>query len=407
MASGATLSFLLPYPAIGARTDRSSGRSRSLLTIWLEGGPSQLESWDPHPGMLGLPRDFAIKTRTPELLISRFYPQTADVIDSLTLIRSLVSREGDHERASYYLKTGYRMDPTLIHPALGARLAHEIPDLNLEIPPFISIGEWIWPARGGFLGARYDAFRVVDSRHGLDNVTSRATSDRQSRRLENLQIVEKAFSRRHHFAESVTLHEANTQDALTLMSSEQLSAFQVDAEPAAIRNSFGPGEFGTGCLLALRLVTAGVRAVEVTLSGFDSHVNNLETQKGLAGTLDPALASLMTELRARDLYDSVVVLVIGEFGRTPQVNALEGRDHWPHGFSCLVGGGGIQEGLVIGSTDPAGESREPEDPIRVNDLHATLLTRFGLDSHQESMTDVGRPMAFSDGTPIDRLLKLR
>ena len=323
----------------------------------------------------------------------------------MTVIRSLTSREGDHERATCYLKTGYRMDPTLVHPSIGAILAHQLPSPNLEVPAHVSIGEGPFPARGGFLGDRFDAFRVLDSREGLDNVEPRVPEDQMARRLENLRVVEESFRRSHPFAEDVTLHDSNTRDALTLMSSEQLAAFRIENEPEAIRKPFGETPFGMGCLVALRLIETGVRSVEVTLDGFDSHVNNLETQKARAESLDPALASLIQQLKQRDLFGSTILLVIGEFGRAPRINPLEGRDHWPHGFSCLVGGGGLRGGQVIGSTDPQGEKKEPEDPIQVNDLYSTILSQFGVDPHKEMMTDVGRPMAFSDGAVLARLMK--
>ncbi|MFM8289961.1 MAG: DUF1501 domain-containing protein, partial [Planctomycetaceae bacterium] len=153
-----------------------------------------------------------------------------------------------------------------------------------------------------------------------------------------------------------------------------------------------------------RLLERGVRAIEVTLDGFDSHVNNYETHKARGAELDPALATLVRELVERDLFQSTVLLVVGEFGRTPRINPAGGRDHWPGGFSCLLGGGGLQRGRVLGATDPTGERTQPERPIEIADLYATILETLGIDFTQEHLTPIGRPMAYSQGTPIEELL---
>jgi uncharacterized protein (DUF1501 family) len=189
-----------------------------------------------------------------------------------------------------------------------------------------------------------------------------------------------------------------------MMTSDQLKAFDLDDEPAAVQQKYGDSRFGRGCLVARRLIEQGVRAVEVTLDGFDSHANNFEAHKSNGAILDPALASLLRDLRERDLFASTVVLCIGEFGRTPEINNLGGRDHWPTGFSCLVGGGGLRSGVVIGETDPSGKKVEPADPIEVRDLFATIMHAAGVDPEHEIITPIGRPMAFSDGKPIERLL---
>jgi hypothetical protein len=371
--------------------------------IWLEGGPSQLETWDPHPGsaIAGLTK--AIPSSISGVQIAEFYPQVATEISSLSIIRSMVSKEGDHERGSYYLKTGYRPDPTLTHPALGAILAHELPDAAIEIPQHVSLCGGNTPPRGGYLGDEYDAFKIFEPGRNLKNMKARVTEDRQRRRLEDLVVVAKAFEKRRPLAKR-TLHQDTIERALMMMTSEQLKALDLDNEPSAVQQAYGDSRFGRGCLVARRLVEQGVRAIEVTLNGFDSHANNFDAHKAQAAVLDPALATLLRELRERDLLASTIVLCIGEFGRTPQINKLEGRDHWPTGFSCLVGGGGLKSGVVIGETDPAGKKTEPVDPVEVRDLYATIMHVAGVDSAQEFITPIGRPIAFSDGQPIERLL---
>jgi uncharacterized protein (DUF1501 family) len=189
-----------------------------------------------------------------------------------------------------------------------------------------------------------------------------------------------------------------------MMSTDQLKAFQIDGEPQRVRGAYGDTLFGRGCLVARRLIETGVRAVEVTLSGFDTHANNFNGHRENARILDPALATLLRDLRERDLWQSTVVLVIGEFGRSPAINPLDGRDHWPSGFSCLIGGGGLKHGQVIGATDPEGNRKAPNDPIEVADLFATILKMFDVNFAHEVITPIGRPIAFSSGKPISRLL---
>lgn len=402
-AAGAGLSFLLPPLSGKAAERRGFERSKSLLTVWLAGGPSQLETWDPHPGGQNGGPTKVISTSISGLRIADTYPQTAEVMASLSVIRSLVSKEGDHERGSYHLRTGYRPDPSVRHPSLGSLLVHELPPKGLELPSHVAIDGGQWPPRGGFLGDEYDAFRIGNPGGPISNATARVAEERQGRRLEGLIVLERSFGVGRPTAERRTLHRQTTQDALTLMSSEQLKAFEIDDEPAEVRAAYGDDRFGKSCLVARRLIETGVRAVEVTLDGFDSHANNFEVHREKAAILDPALAMLIKDLESRDLLSSTVVLVLGEFGRTPKINPFDGRDHWPKGFSCLLGGGGLASGRVIGATDPEG-IKDPERPVAVADLFATLLKAFELDPAKELLSPIGRPLKLAEGTPVRELL---
>lgn len=402
-AVGTGLSFLLPPLSARAANRRGPERPKSLLTVWLGGGPSQLETWDPHPGgPTGGPTK-AIRTAIPGLEIADLFPKTADVIGHLSVIRSLVSKEGDHERGSYHLKTGYRPDPSVRHPSLGAVLAHERPTPGLALPPHVALDGGQWPPRGGFLGDEFDAFRVGDPGGPVANTKPFVADDRQQRRLQGLQVLERGFALGRPTADRRTLHQKTTQDALALMSSDQLKAFEIDAEPMQIRAAYGDDRFGKSCLVARRLIEAGVRAVEVTLEGFDTHANNFEGHATQAKILDPALATLITDLADRDLLASTVLLVLGEFGRTPKINPLDGRDHWPSGFSCLIGGAGLAPGRVIGATDPEGV-KDPTRPVPVPDLFATVLAALDLDPAKELLSPIGRPLKLSEGTPVPELL---
>lgn len=403
VSAGWGVAFLLPALESRAAERRGAERARSLITLWLDGGPSQLETWDPHPGTVIGGATQALATSVPDLQIASTLPQMAERMDRVSVIRSLVSKEGDHERATYFVKTGYRPDPTVRHPAIGALIPHQLGAEHLEIPGYVSLGTGNWPGRGGYLGDQYDAFRIVEPGRGVQNLRPRVADVRQQQRLEGLDVLARSFRQGRQPQADKSLHEEMVANAIRMMSSEQLKAFELEDESARTLARYGDSNFGRGCLVARRLVETGVRAIEVTLSGFDSHANNHEVQARRAETLDPAFAALLDDLRERDLYDSTIVLCIGEFGRTPRINALEGRDHWPTGFSAVVGGGGLRSGLVLGETDPTGEKTDPAHPLKVQDLYATILQQLEIDPTRELITPIGRPLALCEGTPIQEL----
>jgi hypothetical protein len=324
-------------------------------------------------------------------------------MQSVSLIRSMVSKEGDHERGTYTMKTGFRPDPTVVHPSIGAICCHELPSVGVDIPRHVSILPGQWPARGGFLGDQYDAFRMDDPAGPVPDTQSFLPTNRDEQRLKHLDVVEKAFARGREKRVKSTLHRETVAGAKRMMSSEQLKAFNVSLEPAAVRKSYGDTPFGRGCLAARRLIEVGVRCVEVTLSGWDTHANNHSQHAKQLEILDPAFSALVKDLRERKLFDKTLVLCCGEFGRTPAMNAAGGRDHWPKGFSVALAGGGIRRGAVVGKTDPAGKG-DPVDPVTVGDLHATVLTAVGIDPEKLVQTSIGRTVKFAEGRPVKALL---
>lgn len=400
------MAWLTPLSSLLARDAESANcRAKSVIILWLAGGPSQLETFDPHPGKMIAGGTTAIKTAVPEIQLASHLPQTAEMMGDISLIRSVVSKEGDHERASYNMKTGFRPDPTLTHPAIGSVICHQLPNDTLEIPRHIAIMPGQWPPRGGYLGDSFDAFEIYDPKRKVPDVHSRVTEERQAQRLASLNVVESAFaSRRRPDLSQTTLHQDTVKRALRMMSSDQLKAFDIADATEAERASYGDSAFGRGCLAAVRLVEAGVRCVEIRLPGWDTHIDNHGNHAQKVAVLDPAFASLIRDLKARDLLDSTVVMCGGEFGRTPKINPASGRDHWPHGFSVVLAGGGIKGGRVIGATDPEGESKAPEHPVKVEDVHATVLETLGIDYEVELDTPVGRPMIVCDGRPVKELL---
>ncbi len=404
----AAATWLTPIGHLLARDAerKKDGPATSVIVLWMDGGPSQLETFDPHPGTSIGGDATAIKTAAKGIEIASGFGRLAEEMGDVAVIRSIVSKEGDHERGAYTMKTGFRPDPTVIHPAIGAIVCHELPAAGTDIPRHVSILPGAWPTRGGYLGDRFDAFRMDDPAGPVPDTQSFLPKERDEQRLKNLDVVEGAFARGRARRVESTGHRATVANARTMMSSEQLKAFDVSKETAAVRKSYGETPFGRGCLAARRLIEVGVRCVEVTLSGWDTHVNNQGLVADRLKILDPAFAALVKDLRERKLLDKTLVLWAGEFGRTPKINPAGGRDHWPTGFSVALAGGGVRGGALVGSTDPTG-SDKPTDPVTVADLHATVLSAVGIEFAKVNQTPIGRTVKFSEGRPVEGVLAER
>ncbi len=402
----AGVNWLTPVSQLLARAAEKGTKKappRSIILLWMAGGPSQLETFDPHPGQEIAGDTRAIATAVKGVQLAEGMSQLAEQMPHLAVLRSVVSKEGDHERGTYTVKTGYRPDPTVIHPALGAILCHELPDTKVEIPRHVSILPNQWPGRGGFLGDKYDAFKTGDPAGKVPDITPRVSVERDRERLADLKLLEDDFARRRRKLVEATGHRGVRDRARKMMTSEQLKAFEVAHEPARVRAMYGDTPFGRGCLAARRLIEVGVRCVEVTLDGWDTHANNHSLTRQRVDILDPAFSGLIRDLKQRGLFDSTIVLWAGEFGRTPKINRLGGRDHWPTGFSVVLAGGGLRGGVALGATDPEG-SDKPSSPVKVADIHATVLSAVGLDPGKVNASSIGRTVALSEGKPIERLL---
>jgi hypothetical protein len=407
LASLASVSWLTPLGNLLARADEARGRSggpaRSIILLWLQGGPSQLETFDPHPGTTIAGGTGAVPTSVKGVSLATGLEHMAGEMGSISLIRSMVSKEGDHERGTYTLKTGFRPEATVVHPSIGAICCHELSGAGTDIPRHVSILPGQWPSRGGFLGAEYDAFQTGDPAGPVPDTTSSLPPNREQQRLKDLSVLEEAFTRGREKRVQSTLHRETVAGARRMMTSQQLKAFDVSREPLALRRSYGETPFGRACLAARRLTEVGVRCIEVTLPGWDTHANNHAQHRELLSILDPAFAALLRDLRERQLLDRTLVLCMGEFGRTPTINPAGGRDHWPVGFSLALAGGGIRGGQVIGATDPEGKNA-PVNPVTVGDLHATALSAVGVDPQKTVQTSNERPIRLAEGKPIAALL---
>lgn len=397
--------FALKALAAGGAEVSAAGSDRSIILVWLSGGPPQMDTFDMKPDA---PKEIRglfkpIPTNVAGIQVCEHMPRIAKVADKYAIIRSMTSREANHERAINYLLTGYLPLQTLEFPSMGSVIAKEKGPKN-GLPPYVTIPS-IFPSYGpGFLGGEYGPFIAGDP-----NVTGyrvrdlNLPTDIDWNRVNNRKYLLSQID--EHFRAIDTHKEFQTVDtfyekAYDLMrSSVARKAFDIESEPEAVRNLYGRTPVGQGCLLARRLVEAGVRFVTVSKGwlNWDTHGNNFTTlEKLLLPELDMAYSALLEDLHARGLLESTLVILMGEFGRTPQVNADAGRDHWSKAFSLVLAGGGVKGGQVLGATDSKA-AEVTEDPYQVEDLVATIYDRVGIDFTQEYQTPIGRPVKLSNG----------
>jgi uncharacterized protein (DUF1501 family) len=384
-----------------ARAD--ARRAKACVWLWLNGGPSHIDTFDPKPGTSTGGPFKAIRTRASGVQISEHLPLLAERADKFAVVRSMTTREGNHDRARYLVHSGYAPNPTVQHPSFGGWVGQGLEHPGLELPAFVSVNG---PSMGaGFLGVQYGPFVLRNPDKPPDNVDLPRQVDeaRFARRQSLLGALEHDFSTETNDAK-IAGRQAVYGSAVRMMQTKQLAAFDLSIEPEAVRAAYGDHDFGKGCLIARRLVEQGVPFVEVMLDGWDTHKDNFERTKKLMGILDSGASSLLRELTERRLLDSTLVVVAGEFGRTPKINENDGRDHHPQAWSLLVGGGGIRGGQALGGTDAQGEN-VVERPVQVPDFMATLATLLGLDPDKTAVTPAGRPISLTDhGTPVKELL---
>jgi hypothetical protein len=400
-------------------------RRRSCILLWMAGGPSQMDTFDLKPGQAtGGPFE-EIKTAAPDVRISQHLPKIATFAKHMAIIRNMSTREGDHDRATFFLRTGYVPQGSIQFPSIGALISKELGDERAELPNFVSVAPNRGVAAGafgsGFLGPQY-APLVVGENAGPNNYDEalkvqdlvpprEITLDQANARTGLLEGLERDFlSRRPGL--SASSHQMAYDRAVRLMRSPAARAFNLEDEPAALRDRYGRNYFGQSCLLARRLVERGVPFVEVTLGalanvqvGWDTHLQNFDNVKRLSEVLDPAWATLMEDLKDRGLLDSTLIVWMGEFGRTPKINPDKGRDHFPTAWSTVLAGGGIKGGQVYGQTSADGGS-VVGDRTSVPDLMATVCQALGIDPTKQNLSNVGRPIRIVDkaGNPIREIL---
>ena len=414
---------------LAAEAAAHPGRRKSCILLWMSGGPSQTDTFDPKPGHANSGPFKPIQTAVPGMLLGPHLPMLARQAKELAVIRSMTSKEGDHGRATYYLRTGYLPQGPIRYPTLGSLVANEFDDESAELPGFVSIS----PVRAinaaaftsGFLGPRCAPLIV-----GERNLTGAMDAENSSLRVEDLDVPRAIGRPRaderlklmqtlgNDFVASrpgvpSASHQSAYRRAVKMMRSSAAKAFELEEEPAEVQDAYGRNPFGQGCLLARRLVERGVPFVEVTLSsvdgtnglGWDTHAQNFDAVEKLSGVLDAGWATLMNDLRTRGLLDSTLIVWMGEFGRTPKINESAGRDHFPNAWSTVLAGGGIRGGQMIGDTGVDGEEVK-QRPVTVPDLIATVIKALGIEPSKQNTVENGRPIRLVDlkAKPIKEIL---
>jgi hypothetical protein len=374
-------------------------RGKACILLWMQGGPSQFETFSPLEGHANGGGTKAIATAVPGMRFAEHWPEAAKVADRLAVIRSMTSKEGSHPRASYLLHTGYLPNPSARHPTLGSIVASQLADQAGgdagDLPPVVRIGGRGRSDSGaGLLGMQWNPFELRDATQSPANTRPQVPTDRHRRRLELMNRLGSGFAESlpHEAANHASLYDRATRMIL----SSDMTAFDVDAEPESVRADYGPGAFAAGCLLARRLVEHGVPFVEVVSNGWDTHQDNASKVAELAGQVDRPYAALLRDLERRGLLADTLVIWMGEFGRTPKVNPRGGRDHFPRSFNAVLAGGGVAGGAIVGKTDRTG-TEVAERPVTVPDLFATFCASLGIDPTIENMASSGRPIRLVDG----------
>lgn len=405
---------------LAAATATNPGRKRSCILLWMNGGPSQMDTFDLKPGHANGGPYREIDTNAPGLRISEHLPKLARFGDRMAVVRSMTTKEGEHQRATFLLRTGQMPQGPIQYPPIGPLVAKELADAANPLPSSVSIAPYRFFAPAaygpGFLGPRFaplvvgesaifvqqpgnayeQALKVQDLDRPLDVEAAHAES-----RMDLLRTMQGDFLARHGGSSALS-HYTAYERAVRLMKTAGGKAFDLDEEPAPLRDAYGRNIFGQGCLLARRLVERGVPFVEVTLSGvnnqafgWDTHAQNFDAVMRLSQILDPAWATLMEDLKARGLLDSTLIVWMGEFGRTPKINANRGRDHYPNAWSTVLAGGGIKGGQAIGKTSADGTTVE-QRPVSVQDFLATICVALGIDPMKQNQSNVGRPIRIVD-----------
>jgi hypothetical protein len=367
-------------------------QGRSCILVWLAGGPSQLETWDPKPGTPNGGQTKAISTAVSGVQLAEYWPRVAKSLDRWAVIRSMTNKEGAHERATYQLHTGRRPTGSLKFPNIGSVVAEQLGRRDAELPNFVSIGPTIG---SGFLGVNSQPFIVNKPGALPDNVAHGVPTAQLERRLALVkeQNAQFALAGAKKLAEEQQgLYVQGTRMIL----SPKLKSFQLEGEATGTRDAYGKSAFGQGLLVARRLVEAGVPFVEVHRGGWDNHQGIFTAVSKMAGEVDQGLTALADDLHQRGLLEKNLVLCMGEFGRTPKVNPRAGRDHWPKTFSVLLTGAGIRGGRVIGKTTPDG-SDVADQPVAVEDLFQTICSAIGLNASDTLEAPNGRPIKIVDG----------
>ncbi len=409
-------------PALAREIAENSPR-RHFVLLWMTGGPSQIDTFDLKHSHANGGQFKEIETSVPGLKISEHLPKLATMADRLAVVRSLSTKEGDHARATFLMRTGHRPGEPVRYPPISALLSKELGSSEAEIPNYVTIGPQVpfnpLAFGPGFLGPRFAPLAVEERSAGPQPNGSQALVElgvadlrgaaQTADRIGLWRELQDGFLTSHRSA-SPLAHDTVYQRAMRMMQGEVAKAFDLSAEPAATRESYGRGGFGQACLMARRLIEAGVPCIEISLGSFgnnqvawDTHQNNFQAVRSLSQLLDTGWSRLMSELNERGLLTATTILWMGEFGRTPVINQNAGRDHYPAAWTAVLAGGGIRGGQAFGRTSDDGMTVE-DGKVDVGDLLATVCRAVGVDPSTQNTAEMGRPIRIAEGTPIDAVL---
>ncbi len=385
-----------------------AAKAKHVIYLFMAGGMSHVDTFDPKPKakeIMG--KTEAINTKADDVFVGHYLPKTAEVMDKVCVINSMTSTQGAHEQGAYTMHTSYNMLGTLRHPSLGSWVLKLGGRLHPELPGFVAINSSQEHTGGGFFGAKYAAAPIGNPTEGLqDSRRAGAVSEEDfNRRLSLADKLNQQFHGRYQNMD-VKAYEELYREAIALMNSKDLQAFDLAQESEETRKLYGSGSFAQGCLLARRLVENDVRFVEVQLGGWDTHYDNFAGVEGRCREFDQAYAALIADLdRCGKLQDTLVV-VATEFGRTPEIKTehSDGRDHHPSAFSCLLAGGGVKGGIKYGTTDNEA-NKVKDNPVTIQDFNATIAHALGLPHNLVLMSPTKRPFKIAgadkeQGTPI-------
>ncbi len=370
-----------------------------MIFINLAGGVSHLDTLDMKPaGPAETRGEFKpIQSVIPGLVVCEHLPKLANAIDQFTLIRGIHHSAGAHPQGQSWISTGNRPTPALLYPSYGSVVSKELSG-QPDLPSYVAIPKSEWNA--GYMGAAYAPFKTntvpqPGQRYQVRGISlgEGVTLDQVHRRERLLQKVDRVFRDTDTNSQLLDALDQFAGQAYNIITSKRAQqAFDVEQEPASIRNRFSADELNQGLLLACRLIENGVRFVTVTNAGWDTHLDNFTGHKRLLGPLDNALTATIGTLAEKGLLERTLVIVMGEFGRTPKINENTGRDHFPRANWCLLAGGGVQAGQLIGGTNAAGDAPRDDTDIVPDDLAATLYHALGIDPQMEYYTNTGRPV---------------
>ncbi len=404
------LPWAIPERSFGAglglnRPLNTAPKAKNVIYLYMSGGMSHIDTFDPKPGTeTGGPTQ-AIKTKSEGIKIAENLPLLANHADKIAIVRGMTSTKGAHQQGNYFMHTSYAQRATIVHPSMGAWMTKLDGRFNPTLPGAVIINGGSRHPLSGFLPSTHQPLAVGNPNDGLRNCRMLKGFSEQGfeKNLDLSNKLDRKFVQKYDL-KKVHAYTSMYEDAVRLMKSKDLKAFDLSEEKDNLRESYGEDNFGQGVLLARRLVERQVRFVEVQLGGWDTHQNNFTRVPERTAILDQALSALLDDLSKRGMLDETLVVLATEFGRTPIINVNEGRDHYPKAFSCMLAGGGIKGGQVWGKTDK--EGREVvEQKVEIPDFNATIAYSLGLPLDQIIYSSTMRPFTLTDkGQPITQLI---